>query len=280
MSSFRSLIASALTHVHVGVGRSPGVVDLPVVKDPFGIFYIPGSSIKGTMKTSVGHKCCNKAVGETIDCEKCEVVCCLFGGEEGGETSRIVVSDLYPLLIPVPSMDKGMIFVTGNILVKKAEAMLSVAPSQVSIFDKGGEEEEIYIGVERVKVTKRQLSTKFLDLIKKLNPLYELATYVYELKSNEELALVIRRSLVQLTRIRLDRKKKTVVSGALWTEEYIPHGTLFIGVIGDRGWDNKYCKNVQNALDIFKKIMNGGTFTLIVGGKETVGKGLMSFEVI
>jgi CRISPR/Cas system CMR subunit Cmr4 (Cas7 group RAMP superfamily) len=37
----------------------------------------------------------------------------------------------------------------------------------------------------------------------------------------------LERSLVKVTRIRLDRGTKVVERGGLWSEEYIPHGSVF-----------------------------------------------------
>jgi len=51
------------------------------------------------------------------------VCCCLFGGEGvGGEgetdvTSVVSISDLYPLAIPVPSLDKGYVYLTSSYLI-------------------------------------------------------------------------------------------------------------------------------------------------------------------
>ena len=109
------VLAAALTHIHVGAGRSPGVVDLPVVRDPLGVFYIPGSSLKGSLKSTIAlAKGCikedkvacsdkNMSIDQRVLCEK---LCCLLGGEVGDldASSRLSIGDLYPLLIPVPSL--------------------------------------------------------------------------------------------------------------------------------------------------------------------------------
>ncbi|ALU12357.1 hypothetical protein EYM_02755 [Ignicoccus islandicus DSM 13165] len=58
MSDKALVLASALSHVHVGVGRSEGIVDLPVIRDGTGVFFLPASSLKGSMKTALA--CCNK----------------------------------------------------------------------------------------------------------------------------------------------------------------------------------------------------------------------------
>jgi len=231
-----------------------------VVKDPFGIYYIPGSSIKGAMKSEAARKNCKGALSDgKVECDKCEKVCCAFGGEEGGAgevTSRIVITDLYPLIVPVPSLNKGVIFITSEFLIKRAEAQLSVGAPSVKVFSDQEGEERVFIGVEELTLKKKKLDETFLKDIRNINPLYSLADEIY-LVDDDKLALILERSLVRLTRVRLDRKKKTVTSGMLWTEEYVPQGTLFLGLVGDRGWYNRYCNGVDDAVKEMLNLLGG-----------------------
>ena len=49
--NFDLVLYSALTPLHIGIGRAPGAVDLPIARDSFGYPFIPGSSIKGSVKS-------------------------------------------------------------------------------------------------------------------------------------------------------------------------------------------------------------------------------------
>ncbi|WP_156328029.1 RAMP superfamily CRISPR-associated protein [Pyrodictium delaneyi] len=94
------VLASALTPLHPGAGRAPGVVDLPVQRDPYGYPLIPASSIKGALKTQAGQRR-NCISGGRVACSSsdCRAVCCIFGPEpgEGDEgASAVSIIDFFP----------------------------------------------------------------------------------------------------------------------------------------------------------------------------------------
>ena len=79
------IIGYAVTPLHPGAGRVPGVVDLPVQRDPMGYPMLYASSLKGALKAECARRSdvnCFKDDGR-IDCDKCKLCCCLFGGEPG-----------------------------------------------------------------------------------------------------------------------------------------------------------------------------------------------------
>ncbi|HID41235.1 MAG TPA: type III-B CRISPR module RAMP protein Cmr4, partial [Pyrodictium sp.] len=94
------------------------------------------------------------------------------------------------------------------------------------------------------------------------------------------------------TRVRLNRDTKTVWKGGLWTEEYIPYGSLFAGLIGDSTFRGAPCGKTEERDDddavarlseIAKSHLSGkdgNTFYLMVGGKETIGSGLLNVNII
>ena len=308
------LLAAALTHLHPGAGRSPGVVDLPVIRDPHGIFFVPGSSIKGSLKTMLARKRnCIKEDDGRIDCSRCRDTCCLLGGEvgEGSEApSALSITDLYPLLVPLPSLDRGFVYATSPLLVARAKSIVEAAgvegplktlvESISSIAGRAASEDRIVfygsgdtvtVGVSRFRVESVDTSTLNLDseeivgLLRSLHPLFE----AYSLRDrlivvNDALfPVLLDRSIVRVTRVRLDRQSKTVGEG-LWTEEYIPHATVFLGAVFDTGYrGKKYCDGILEAKsDAIEKLVSllGGSgreasFALVVGGKESIGKGLL-----
>ncbi|MEB3860131.1 MAG: RAMP superfamily CRISPR-associated protein, partial [Desulfurococcales archaeon] len=60
---------SVLTPLHPGAGRSPGVVDLPIIRDSMNYPFIPGSELKGALKTLLGRKS-NTISNGKIDCKR------------------------------------------------------------------------------------------------------------------------------------------------------------------------------------------------------------------
>jgi len=309
--NFHIAIASAISSIHSGAGRSPGIVDLPVIRDPMGYFYIPGSELKGALKTlaAIGHKddCINN---DKINCEKCQLVCCLLGGEidEGHEApSRLSIGDLYPLLVPVPSLSHGFLYATSPLLISRAKALINAA-SQDSVgrliewLERGvgeleSETDVVLMGAENcrqlyltlTKVRQKNVSKKLengvIDLLKNIHPVYGLHNLNGNtvIVSDAFLPMIIERALIRLTRVRLSRTTKTVITGSLWTEEYIPHITLFIGYIADTRYEGRYCKNhnIQDAVNKLKNIMGASDniINLVIGGKESIGKGLLRLYI-
>lgn len=315
------VLASALTNIHVGAGRSPGVVDLPVVRDPLGVFYIPGSSLKGSLKsTAATIKKCIK--DDKIDCRKnndCKKLCCFLGGEVGESNeapSMLSVGDLYPLLIPVPSLSHGFVYVSSPMLIARAKSIQEAFSASGSVAEKllyalergvqnlrigeavildskSGDVHEASVGTTVLKA--RKVNVNLNEAEKELGSLSSIYS-MHPLEGNtiivsdELMPVLIERALVRLTRIRLDRLKKTVVSGALWTEEYIPQFTLFMGYIANTGHRGKeYCNSIrlENPVREFLDILAPGGnadnkaryVSIVIGGKESVGKGLLRLRV-
>ena len=90
---------------------------------------------------------------------------------------------------------------------------------------------------------------------------------------DDSFKLATKRGLEVATRVKLELKTKTVEAGALWTEEYLPAmSALFCEVfIHSRG-----SKETIESFNEFIKTVDGGR--VFVGGKESVGKGLVSLK--
>jgi len=283
-----ALLISALEHIHVGTGRSSGPVDLPVVRDPFGYPYIPASSLKGSLKSYLLRKnqCLeNNSKNKKNPCQQsldCNKVCCLLGGETeeeaGSSPSALTILDAYPLLYPVGS-NEGISFITSKLLLERAKNFLDI-----SIVEEG--ELSTFLASTTLKVTKICITFKNINL-SELNPIYSIQScgdgdngvkaYVV---SENDFTRSAERSMIRLTRVRLDRSGKTVVENSLWTEEYLPHTTLFVSAVVERGWYGEYCKNVKGEYIEILKEMSNEIFELYIGGKETIGKGLVRVMLV
>ena len=80
-----------------------------------------------------------------------------------------------------------------------------------------------------------------------------------------------------ITRIRIDREKKTVEKGALWTEEHLPSDTLmYVPLYATKGRKKASQVSEQQVLDQVKALNN--TY-LQLGGDETVGRGLVRIRL-
>ncbi len=315
-SGFRVLVASSLTKLHPGAGRSPGVVDLPVIRDPLGYPYVPGSQVKGALKSLLARKlkCMGDKGRASCGGDTCSCLCCLLGAETGGEgASALQVTDLYPLLLPAPSAEVGVVYVTSPTLLSYAASILEAAgrgeeagalrtAAKLTEEGKAAASFEppngsVYLGLERIEAedNRSELKSaleKLTALYKGLHPLYEtLDPLDRSLVVPEEDAVSIVESLLhRVTRVRLDRLTKTVGEGFLWTEEYLPWGTLLVGGIAETGFHSSHCEACgllkgRSSIDVFVELLkkagvyNGKVAYIVIGGKESVGGGLVKLAI-
>ncbi len=79
--------------------------------------------------------------------------------------------------------------------------------------------------------------------------------------------------------MRIDRTKKTVEKGALWTEEHLPTDTLlYVPIYATDARKNGKDGSKLNGTQILEKARTLGTETenyLQLGGDETVGRGMV-----
>jgi CRISPR-associated protein Cmr4 len=76
-----------------------------------------------------------------------------------------------------------------------------------------------------------------------------------------------------ITRVRIEREKKTVAEGALWTEEHLPSDTLlYAPVYATASRKNGSTLSADGVIAEVKKLKND---YLQLGGDETVGRGIV-----
>ncbi len=295
------LLGIAVTHLHPGAGRTPGIVDLPVVRDNLGYPLVFAQSVKGALKT----RCMKEQKGNGSECK------CFFGGEVGeGEkgAGAITILDLVPIAFPVASADRGFVYVASPVLLSRATAMLSILDSPyASLFRKLAEEarnaalaglgfkegDTVYITTLELSVDKsisldqatQELFNALVDTAATMHPMASALRDRLVVVGDDKAPSIIDKALLRVTRVRLTRDTKTVAQGALWTEEYIPQGTVFLTAVVASNYINEFCSNLckdaSECLEKAKKFLNlNGELPVFIGGKETVGKGLIVFRVL
>jgi len=81
------------------------------------------------------------------------------------------------------------------------------------------------------------------------------------------------------THVRLDRAKKTVAEGALWTTEAVPAETLFAGLLAaTRSRYPKVKDNGRSLLAWLTRKLDGQRTR--IGGDETTGRGSVALRVV
>lgn len=79
-----------------------------------------------------------------------------------------------------------------------------------------------------------------------------------------------------ITRIRIDREKKTVDAGALWTEEHLPTDTLlYVPVYATNSRRNGSAMQAKEILQRAASLEESQDGYIQLGGDETVGRGLV-----
>lgn len=312
----------AVTPLHPGAGRALGPVDQIVQRDAMGYPMVYSSSVKGAFKAECARRADRHHSGAARDnascfddrgriiCnnDKCRICCCLFGsepGDEPSETGVLSVLDFVPLFIPVPSLDLGYVYVTTPYLLRRAlsvvetvghEDMLKLINSllkrEESVDERNVastiERDHIYVSTTRFAVKKIGIEGDLLKLVEGLGGLAHSLGRKLVVMGDSIGRFYIEKGLIRVTRVRLRLDTKTVAEDALWEEEYIPQGTVFLGgfaiTVPKR---NRYCcsssdecKSIldeNTIIEKFRKIMyeqQCQTYA-IIGGKETVGRGLL-----
>src|SRR5712692_8487119 len=112
MSNARLTFVHALSPLHAGTGQGAGIIDLPIAREKAtGLPYLPGSSLKGTLRAQ-----CNPKD------QKCRQV---FGPDteglqtENAHASSVQFSDQRLLLLPVRSLAGVFAWVTSPSVLRR-----------------------------------------------------------------------------------------------------------------------------------------------------------------
>lgn len=283
-------VVYAVTSLHVGMGRSSGVVDLPIQRDPQGFPIIFSSTFKGALKQYCGTIYDAINSNGRIDCSKANVCCCLFGGEEETDVTSIVsISDLYPIAIPVPSLDKGYVYLTSRYLINTIVDLFSAVNYEegVKLFSSTVSQGKVTIGTD-IEVPLFKVSSNLLNILSSLGSIAKKLNEGIAIEEDDSKAVLeIERGIIKYTRNRINLNTKTVVAGSLWTEEYLPHGSIFAGIMFlNTPRRNKYCNGDKICDDkcasekVNEFIKNNKEFYLNVGGKESIGKGIVKVRLL
>ena len=299
------------TPLHAGAGSGLGAIDLPIQRErSTGYPLIHASGIKGALRDVVREKDLNTAEIEAI-----------FGPEPGAESRLAHAGSFSPgdariLLFPVRSLKGVFAWATSdNVLQRWAR---EVKPDQG--------ESPLPEGFSAPRVTDATDAYEFCyassNNVVTQNDLVVLEEFAYKYQENDQLAglagklsqvvfpariddywrELLKTNLVVLpdnafkdfvnyateviTRTRLEPDTKTVVRGALWTEEHLPVDTvLYSPIRASRIRMNK--GDIPTALngspdkqaeETLKWLTEKVGDRIQLGGDETVGRGLVNLN--
>jgi len=283
------VLIKAITNLHPGVGRTGDLIDLPIQKDSLGFPVLYSSGLKGALKS---------AFWQLPNVNK-EIVKDLFGPEPEEEmfTSAIAILDAFVVVFPIRSLEGVYAFATSPLLLKRLNELLKMSGktcdyildlSELSISKSTCQASQEAKELLKVKPLNDKLlvnedlliecGVEHSDNIKKLEDLLGIEHGRLILLSDYDVIYALEKSLVRVTRIAIDREKKVVKEGALWTEEYVPWNTVFATLILYSG-SKKPTSSLQTSSRVkeeFHKLLERTKNYLIIGGNETIGRGIVN----
>lgn len=290
------MLIKAVTNLHPGIGRTGEIIDLPVQKDIFGFPIIYASSLKGALKSSFWQ----------LDRDLAKA---FFGPdpEDGGEkfTSAIAILDAFVIAFPVRSLEGVYAFATSPLLLHRfseyakisgkefdfVNKLMKLSISDNKCYTSSEAKENLKLSVEGMEgklIVNEEITLEPTieesEEIKKLEELLNIEKGRLILLSDNEAERAIKKSLVRVTRIAVDRFKKTVKEGALWTEEYVPCDTVFVTtLLYSKVKQPEKMQEFQNTKEIkdkFHELMKKLRWYLIIGGSETIGRGIVKLTPV
>lgn len=274
------LFIKALTPLHVGIGRAEGYhVDLPIQRDEFSYPTIWASSLKGAVKTYLLDKDVKKYLGSEPE-------------ERETRPSSISILDARLIFIPARTIESIWTYVTTHHL-------LGYLQRYTNVYNEINRSSQATLNLDAVTSINKILSSKFANKIllnevelsvEKRDKLLEetgldktLPADIYNSIKTQGLVVVpeisnlglsiINRSILVQYRVRLKREEKTVDTGP-WSEEYVPMETVFVSLVLCSKYLEKRGEEICSELE---KNIDGRA--IYVGGKETIGRGLLRLYV-
>jgi len=299
------ILIRAVTNLHPGVGRGGEIVDLPVQKDNMGFAMIYSSSLKGALKSSLWDF-------------NPEVTRALLGPEvEEDErfNSAVAVLDAFTVAFPARSLEGVYAYVTSPLQLKRLCEYLKLIgkSSEFQVVENLSKleigDDICYMSNDKLLVISElknriiineEITVEYLEKneegkdlseeIGELEKILDIEKGRLTLLSNNNALRAMEKSFVRVTRTALERETKKVKTGALWIEEYIPWDTRFattflyskprISLKNIKTGDISKENLEKNPKKVLHKLLNKIDWYLIIGGDETVGKGIVRLKVL
>jgi CRISPR-associated protein Cmr4 len=285
----RLLFTHALSPLHAGTGQGVGVIDLPIAREKAtGIPYLPGSSLKGTLRDSCPH---------TTD----KVM--VYGPETNNADAHAGAaqfSDQRLLFLPIRSLAGTFAWVTSPYLLQRflrdaanaGVAGLSaplVADTDCLVAQYQADGKEVKCKLTLTVSGAQKVVLEDLDLTPSGNSqasewAKRIGNFVFPddpewrqmfgerfcIVSDEVLSFLLDTATEITARIKLQEDTKTVKKGGLWYEEALPTETILYGLV----LATPPKQNGLNEQGIFAVVRCSIQPVVQLGGKATVGRGL------
>lgn len=299
------------TPLHAGVGSGLSSIDLPIQRERTTQYpMIQGSGIKGKLRTAAEEATQDK---ESALIEKNDVII-MFGPKDKGaeHAGALIAGDARILLFPVRSLNGVFAYTTSYDALNRfmrdvnrgggtldwqiqEEAQDQEHIALVTTTNRISADNTVVLEEFSFTATKNQEVDKIAQWIAE-NALPQTSEYTYwRNKVKDSLVILpeddfrdfVLYATEVITRVRIDREKKTVERGALWTEEHLPTDTLlYVPIYATDSRQGDTTTNSSNgngkvkmqAAQILAKAKSLETSQhgyMQLGGDETVGRGMV-----
>ncbi|MBV8857228.1 MAG: type III-B CRISPR module RAMP protein Cmr4 [Acidobacteria bacterium] len=288
----RLLFVHALSPLHAGTGQGVGVIDLPIAREKAtGLPYLPGSSIKGTLRDQF-------EPDEDAERNRDTLRVRIFGPETNRadeHAGAVQFTDQTLALLPVRSMAGTFAWVTSPYVLRRLArdaggAEVTAPPDSVP----EPSAVEQCVVTEASKLSYRDDGKVYLEDLD-LTPdtgqaggASDWARWLGErmfvgdeqwremlmgrfcVVHDDMLSFLLNTTTEIAARVKIGDDSKTVVKGGLWYEESLPTETVLFGLT--LAFPNKQTRLTDD--EIFEHIAGELKRPLQFGGKATVGRGL------
>lgn len=292
------LFIHALTGVHPGSGAALGVVDLPVQRERHTQWpVIPGSGIKGVLRDACREKTKAEHGGNRKATNSDPTLVAAFGpdqirGNDDAHAGAISFTDARILAYPVRSLKGVFAWVTCAAVLERLKRDLTAAGmKEATELDWPKVEKdraafgadlkiENSIVLEEFDFRTTDNSDKKLgDLAKWLAPRITADRSTQErfkthlvVLHDDDFTHFVRHATEVVARIGLDYEKKTVKTGALFYQEFLPAETVFYSLVIAK--ESRAAGSKKSGADLLQFLAKDLPPVLQVGADETIGKGL------
>jgi len=282
------LFIHAQTGLHPGSGTALGTVDLPVQRERHTNWpIIPGSSLKGVLRDA-----CRPAKG--ADGSERENWLAVFGPETADAAAHagaLALTDARILAFPVRSLRGVFAWTTCPAVLDRLNRDLALAVRE-SIKDVPRPDKEkaaCAVGrdllVDDNKLVLEEFEFAHTDgagavaswiaenAIDEKDPATRerIKTHLAVLH-DDDFTHFVRHATEVVARVGLDYERKTVKSGALFYQEFLPAETIFYSLVLAEESRRKDVK--KSASEVLGYVKSAAPKVLQIGGDETIGKGI------
>jgi CRISPR-associated protein Cmr4 len=296
------LFLHAQTGLHPGSGTALGVVDLPVQRERHTRWpVIPGSALKGILRDFCRERAkVNHGGDRRLTNEKDESLIIAFGpgkiGEDTAHAGAISITDARILAFPVRSLKGVFAWVTCPDVLDRLNRDLKIAgmpiisEAVIPRPKKSDQEEPAFCpSGSPLLLDGKQVVLEEFDFVVK-GSCDEAAKWIAKhavtdastrdriskhlvVLHNDDFSHFVQHATEVAARIGLNYDRKSVATGALFYQEFLPPETLFYSLVLANDGRSEKQQSAAETMAYLADHLPPDT-VLQVGGDETIGKGL------